>query len=507
MANPMRKGHEWCLGGLVFFCLLFSHQRLFDSGTPVSRLNLLHALWQSNSFSIDAYHSNTPDKAFFQGHYYCDKAPGTVAIALPAFAFSSEILKAFHVPLDSKYGWLVSSWITCAGSLALIVALGSIALFRWLCRWVAKRLAFFTVISLVFGAAPWPYSTMLFSHAAVVGLFCLAIRALNLGLEERGGLQRSDIGEQRGESNGRGVDGKGPTADDNQPMSEQEPALKYFVTPVGCRNHESSFMDIFAGFASGLALASEYSCGLFFIALAAYLGVLDKRRLMRFIFGAIPPSLLIPAYSYACFGSLFILPYSLQASFPEMQKGVYGIQWPDSVTALNLLFSPARGLFFWTPFLIMAVPGYTALAKKSIYLYFLTYIVPLLHILIISGRSWDWQAGNVLGPRLLAPILPFLALPCALGFQRYPRLGFVLGIYSIAVTSIATLTDATPDFSHYNPLLEWHIPHFLKGQLSPNLGIALGLSAYASLVFFYGIFIAWIVWVWKKLPGNKNDRG
>ena len=183
-----------------------------------------------------------------------------------------------------------------------------------------------------------------------------------------------------------------------------------------------------------------------------------------------------------------------------MKEGLYAIKWPDAGTACNLLFSPSRGLFFWTPFLLMAGVGYAKLIRTDRRLFWLTYGVPLLQIVVISGRTWDWPAGPTLGPRYLAPILPLLALPCALGVRRFPRVGMALAACSILITTLATLTNACPPYSYYNPLAELHIPLLLKGDLAPNLGIVCGLSPYGSVAFYYAILIAGIAWLWRRLP-------
>jgi hypothetical protein len=226
---------------------------------------------------------------------------------------------------------------------------------------------------------------------------------------------------------------------------------------------------------------------------------------VAFCVAAIPPLLLIPAYSWACFGDPLTLPYSHQASFPAMREGLYAIKWPDPVTAFNLLFSPTRGLFFWTPFLVMAGFGYRTLFERMPRMFWLTYLIPLLQIVVISGRTWDWQAGPTLGPRLLAPMLPLLALPCALGVARWPRLGIGLAAYSILITTLATLTDACPSGEIYNPLTELHIPLFLKGEFSPNLGMMLGLPPYASVALYYLILVAGAVWLWRRLPAMAGS--
>jgi hypothetical protein len=185
-----------------------------------------------------------------------------------------------------------------------------------------------------------------------------------------------------------------------------------------------------------------------------------------------------------------------------MREGLYGIQWPDSNTAYNLIFSPTRGLVFWTPFLITAAAGYWRVLHSN-RIFWLSYAVPLVQIVVISGRTWDWLAGPTIGPRYLAPILPLLALPCAFGVQRFPKMGFVLAVYSILITTFATLTDACAQYNIYNPLTELHWPLFTQGKLSPNIGLICGLTSYTSVVTYYGLLLAGIWWIWR---GRQEER-
>jgi prepilin-type N-terminal cleavage/methylation domain-containing protein/prepilin-type processing-associated H-X9-DG protein len=448
------------LFALLFFSVAYPHQKWFDAPTPVSRLDLLHALVVQRAVDIAAYHPNTSDKAVFEDRYYSDKAPGTAALALVSFMAAAIILWFAGVSLDSSLGWLLSSWVACAGSIGIITAVGGTALFAWLWKYVRARSALLTTLALFLGAAPLPYATMMFSHALVVGLLAIAIWAI-----EKQKLVISDL-------------------------------LSVRVSSKACSWVKRNRWSLLAGHASGWVLASEYSAGLIVAGLFVWLVSIDRRHVLPFCVAAVPPLLLIPAYSWVCFGDPFTLPYSHQASFPPMKEGLYAIKWPDVQTAANLLFRPARGLFFWTPFFVMAGFGYWQLIQKFPRLFWLTYVVAVLHVVVISGRTWDWPAGPSLGPRYLAPIIPLMALPCAFGVQQWPKLGVVLAGYSILITTLATLTDACPSFNeHPNPLFDLHIPLFLNGEFSPNLGIVLGLPPYASVALFYAILIGGIWWV------------
>src|SRR5438876_10651979 len=134
----------WGLWFLLWISFVFTQQEQFDGPTPVSRLDLLHAITIGGTFAIDAYHKNTPDKALFEKHYYSDKAPGTVALALASFAATADVLRLVGVNPESRTGWLVSSWGACAASNGIIASLGGAALFEWLSRYVATRWALLT---------------------------------------------------------------------------------------------------------------------------------------------------------------------------------------------------------------------------------------------------------------------------------------------------------------------------------------------------------------------------
>ena len=442
--------------GLILFCFLFFslvyiHQRNFDGPTSVSRLDLLHAIVGRGTVCIDAYHHNTTDKAMWEGHYYSDKAPGTVVLALPAFLIARLILFILGISLDSGIGWLVSSWIACAGSIALIASAGGVACYYWLRQHVPAQAAITTTLAVYLGGMPLPYSTMMFSHALVVGLLSGALWA---------------------------VDGPREFPDQRQ-------------------------WDLLGGFCSGWALACEYTAGLVIVGLLVWLYFRSRKRALLFAAAMLPALLLIPAYSWLCFSKPFILPYSLQASFPTMRDGLYAIRWPSARTAANLLFMPTRGLFFWSPFLLLAGLAFFELLRKSRLYLFLVILVPLIQVTVISGRGWDWQAGPAMGPRYLSPILPLLALPCAMSVLKYRSVALYWAGYAIAITVLATITDATPPGRIWNPLFDLNVADLLRGRYSHSIGAALGLPQWLSMLL-YGTFLVFgMIWLYR----NASDAG
>ena len=455
------------LCGLMLFALCYVHQINYNSATPVSRLNLLHAIISHHQLSIDSYAANTPDKAYYAGHYYSDKAPGTALVALPGFAAAAMIGHVRGIDLESSLGWRITSWAACIVSQALPAACGAAALFAWLRRYVCTRVALWTVLAIMLGGLCLPYSTLLFSHSQVIGLICVAVWAVGLFREDEAWV---------------------PSI-----IRQDSPIEKYYGRMA------------LAGLCLGLALASEFTAGIVVVALGLYVVIRRRSGVVPFVVAAIPPLLLIPAYSWVTIGTPWHLPYSFQASFPAMREGLFAIKWPDAQTAYNLLFSPARGLLYWSPFLALAIGGYADLYRRSPWAFWLMYLVPCVQVLVISGRVWDWQAGNTVGPRYLAPMLPLLALPCALCVKRVPLLGGVLGICAMSLMTIATLTDACPS-DLYNPLTELHIPKFLRGEFSYTLGTEVfGLPPWISVGLYYAILIGGIAWLWR-LAGEADRQ-
>lgn len=443
------------------FCYAYVHQHL--GWNQNSRLDLLRGLFLHHTFRIDADHENTGDKSIHNGHYYSDKAPGIVLLAAPAYAVALRVINSFEIPVDSPRGWLIQSWITTAGSVGIITALGGVAMFAFLCRFVGQKYSFPTALAVFLGSAPFPYATMLFSHAAVIGLLCIALWAIAdetfLARMTRGSVFLSPTG---GEVCGEGA----------------RWVRRYLL----------------AGLCCGLAISSEYTAAIAAGGVLA-LGFLSGfKRGCILALGAMPPLLLIPAYNWACFGSPLAFGYHNLAlpEFQEMNKGLFGITFPPKLSSAYLiLISPERGLFFWTPFFLLAFFGLNRLFNACEPLFWCSVVVATLQVICISGYYMP-SGGSALGPRHLAPASPFLTLCAALGFASNPRLGATLGYYSLMLTGLGTVTDAMPPGAISN-VLEFYIGRLSGQQSAYNLwtqvGIPVGLSLLLATVGIFGPFI------------------
>ena len=81
----------WLIAAFVFF----SYAYFYGGGgwNQDSRFDLVRAIVEQRTLRIDRYQDNTGDKAFFDGHYYSDKAPGTALLASPFVALARAILQ------------------------------------------------------------------------------------------------------------------------------------------------------------------------------------------------------------------------------------------------------------------------------------------------------------------------------------------------------------------------------------------------------------------------------
>jgi hypothetical protein len=141
------------------------------------------------------------------------------------------------------------------------------------------------------------------------------------------------------------------------------------------------------------------------------------------------------------------------------------------------------------------------LLAKAPKLLWTAYFVVVLHVVAISGYYMP-SGGWALGPRHLAPMLPFLAIPAAFGMFRYRSLGFTLGYCSLVLTDFATLVTAlTPD-EPLDSLLKYYGEHLDKGEVAHNFGFLLGMPSYLSITFILIVMLG--VYGWAVLSNRQK---
>jgi len=118
------------------------------------------------------------------------------------------------------------------------------------------------------------------------------------------------------------------------------------------------------------------------------------------------------AYNYYRFGGLSETGYSIAWSLAHRKElDFWSVQRvPESL--LGLLFSPAKGLFFFSPTILLASMGWRqGFWQNHRRLSYAIFILSGVYLLVIS-MNFAWH-GSIwsYGPRYILPILPFLYLP------------------------------------------------------------------------------------------------
>jgi hypothetical protein len=169
-----------------------------------------------------------------------------------------------------------------------------------------------------------------------------------------------------------------------------------------------------AGLAFSMAAACRPTAVLVALLVAAWLAFSDRRAFVAFAVAALPLAVAVAAYNQYYFGSpLDFGQLTAGARIAQYKTGSPELwQTPLWVGAAGLLASPSRGLFVFSPFLLMAVAGSVLAWRDARYrpLRVLTLAVPVLWL---PAFAWfDWWGGWTFGYRPIVDSVPLLAVLC-----------------------------------------------------------------------------------------------
>src|SRR3954447_4930120 len=398
----------------------------------VSNFALVRAL-SNGTAKIDPYHWETKDESWYRGHYYSVKSPVLPALTWPVY----ELLRRTDAPRiayeaarssrengswrwrplstpEGLYGanrirtYHVRGRIEAATPIIWVLGLFGCVLpalgLMLLVRRVGDRLepgyGVAAAVTLGLCTMVLPFSTLYFSHvlAALLGFAAFAV------------LWRERDGE-------------------------------------GSR----LLLVALAGLLAGLAFASEYPLALGGAVLGLYaLGARGSRmrRGLAYAAGAVAGSLPLFAYNLWAFGSLTHLSYANAVKeqgitghdvLGSNDSGFFGVNVPSPRVALELLFS-SKGLFTLAPVLVMGLVGAVLMWRRGRRAEAATIGGLFAAYLVYNSGYWLPFGGGTPGPRFLMPLVPFMALPLALAYKRFPVTTFALAVPSALFMLTATLT-------------------------------------------------------------------
>ena len=255
------------------------------------------------------------------------------------------------------------------------------------------------------------------------------------------------------------------------------------------------------GFACAASVCLEYPCApaAALIALVWLPG--NQRALPRFLAGAALPTLLLLHFHLRAFGAVWSTPYGHlenPAFVRDLAPGFMGISLPTAERVYGSLLAPYLGLFFWAPWIALALPALgrrsrPALAASAVVAYYLLF--QITHAL--------WRSGWVIGPRYITPIVPFAALLVALWLRERPRaLTLLCGAAAagVAATGLASSVCQGFPLEVQNPLREVVWPLLSHGWAQRNPLQSLGVPGlWSALPYFAALSIA-IALLIKRAP-------
>lgn len=431
-----------------------------------SRVYQTLAIVDDGEFAIDrclARYGNTQDKAFVDGRHYSDKPPG-VAFWLSPWA---RLLRWFIAVDDFERMFY---WLRALG-LSLPAAL--FWHFTWP-KWVywSGSEAGGTTVTLIgaLGTGWFAYSTALYAHVPAGILLFAAFLVVRSAREE------------------------------SQPRRRWALAL-------------------LAGLLCGAAFLCDFVVVLAVPVLGAWLVLSggtrpDAAAVAAWLAGLAPPLAAWMLYNAACFGGPLetgFLSHS-DPSFAEVyRRGWLGMQPPDLAAVPGLLFSPARGLFFFSPALLAAPWGLWRMAKRGEAWAdssddggargeALVCAAVALAVLLFATTTVDWRAGWAYGPRYLMPAAPFLLVGVAAALRQSTVAGPAAvavaagGVVGVGWAALGMLTTPLLVQEFRNPMITFCGATLAQGHVARTLASQwLDVWSVLPVVLLVGGVMAWLV--------------
>ena len=463
---------HWKIAALLGIASFLSFLYFYEGGgwNQNSRFDLVRAITEQHTLQIDAYHENTQDKAHFRGHYYSDKAPGLVFLAVPFAEAARVAMRVEGLKPEFPRGEYLLSYILIGVVVALPAAFASICLFYLALRFDSDVTGA-SLASSIFsiGTPMLAYATLFWAHALVAPCLLFA-----------------------------------------------------YAAAVKLREARREFWwALSVGLAAGWATLTEYpalpaSALLAFFALSNVWPRGSRSRwtaMAGTAVGAIPCAIILFSYLHAAFGGFRpSYAYYDPNSFSFMQQqGYLGLTYPHPDRILKLLFGCSRGLFFASPVLLAGVPGLRRLAKRFRGPALIAAAIAIYYFLFNASFYW-WKAGLTFGPRYAAPAIPILCLGVAVAWThssiQWRRILIVLACCSIFITLMVVSTSSQLAMQDSCPMVHSSWPQFWAGNLATNresmllsteanggyaafnLGQLMGLHGLSSLL---PLLLMWVV--------------
>lgn len=398
----------------------------------VTRWALTRQLIDNGSIIIDPYTEYTSDRAFFNNHYYCDKAVLTSIIAAIPYGITRTLENIVGSEISPPACRYIAERLSAGISFILLM----LFMIKELKR--SEKPLFLPVLALGTGSILLPYSTLLYGHV---------------------------------------------------------PAAFFLFMSYYCQNRNKYLQaDIFGAIAA--ATEFPVMLPFLILAVyrgRKYWSPVKILRLAGIILLAFMPQLI---HNWIAFGSPLTMGYSLETveAFEGMNQGLFGFTLPSLRAIYILLLSPERGLFFYMPWAVLGIAGF--FISKRFTSVLKTNPLPLItvsYILLFSAYYMP-TGGWAFGPRHLIPVIPFFAIGLA-KFASLSRkhlfMAVVLVLPSILIALTGTFGEVhQPVHAIENslPIPQWNIGITMMSDGHHSLWL---LGSMGSVIAFIILLLLW----------------
>ncbi|MCO5141846.1 MAG: hypothetical protein M9962_02005 [Oligoflexia bacterium] len=239
-------------------------------------------------------------------------------------------------------------------------------------------------------------------------------------------------------------------------------------------------------FCAGSALLCDYGFGMqipafLFLSLIFFRNVKGvKKNFLHFLLGGVIPGVLWIWYHVLAFGSPFSIanhhqnPVFLDKANEQIQ--IWGLfSLPSKEVFIELLFGPSRGILYTQAWLLVLIPFFFFLPKKSDgknlgWFCFLSF----LGLLIMNASFGGWHGGMGVGPRYMSAIFPSFSLLGAFVIINFPRIiSYFIWLTAIPSFIFRGLAYSSTILVAVTPLWDFYLWELRKPSMTGELRIFL----------------------------------
>jgi len=419
---------------LLFLLFFVTYGYFFQGGgwNQNIRICQIRAILHDHTFIIDTYKEdsknpyfefvNSGDWAYYNGHFYSNKAPGLSFLSLLPFGLTEYCAR--HIfPGSIEQQVFVSAVASNLCTVVLSGVLLCLLLFYVLNHFlhVSQTQSLLLTVCFGFGTLAFSYSTIFYGHVPAA-FFCFLAFVLALAIKQK-------------------------------------------------ETQNIKLTALCSGLSVSCAVLIEPSCMCALIGIMGYFISFraGRQSIFFFLLGCIPPALLQCYYNAACFGNPLASGYAYAnpAVMFKVNGKLFGLPKPGAI--IRMLCVPNRGLFMTSPVLVMAVPGLILFLKKRQWLseaLCCCSISCMFVVFVVSYYAWYHAATP--GPRYMLPAFPFMFLLTTYALYKFPKTFTLLGTVGIIINLIIALVGNEIPHDIGNPLTDFILKNFLEGKVSIN---------------------------------------